>query len=286
MSVTPTQIFQFILLLLIVFLTFSVIQSIREATKKRKFIIKSYLNEEEQANSPFFEKMTSLTKYKEHIEYELKEGRSKQTVKQFLLKRVMITLLTFILMLLLYNLSSEIIFIYLSIPLMFFVYKVPMNGLKRRQKKYVIQLKNELPDYLYHFAVLLESHTPYQATQKSVSYAGGLLKPHVNNLITQINLYPASHKPYYDFANSVQLREAKEFMSALEQIMKVDATASSQIIKDQISIMNELQEEAYNEQIEDRPSLVEPYINAMLFPFFVIIVCVLGVLISSSLSGI
>ena len=163
---------------------------------------------------------------------------------------------------------------------------MPKRTIKKNKLYYEQQMKIELPEYLSAFAVLLQSYTPYEATKKSKEYAGPLLKPYVEHLITQIELYPASHTPYEEFANTIDLREAKEFVVALNQLMKVDANNANRIISDQIKIMDELQEEAYNEQIEARPDEVQMYITPMLFPLVAIILTFLFVLIGDAFSQI
>ncbi|MEK5105047.1 hypothetical protein MKX83_24200 [Cytobacillus sp. FSL M8-0252] len=162
---------------------------------------------------------------------------------------------------------------------------IPKKTLKKNRAYYEQQMKIELPIYLDAFGVLLQNHTPYQATKLSIDYAGPLIKPYVERLITQIDLYPASSFPYDDFARSIDMREAKEFIIALNQITRVDSTNAEQIINDQIQIMNELQEEAYNEQIESRPDEVEKFVMPMIFPLIAIIMTFLFILIADSFSS-
>ena len=285
------EIFQLILLIAIAWLAFNVITMISSAMKKRKFVIKGYLKDESENKVTILERFTSFRKYKEYLEIEMKEAQYEKTVEAFLLQRIIMAISLLLMMVLFYRASNETLFLYLSIPVAFFMYKLPKKQLQKRKKHNKHQLKSQLTEYLYHFALMLEGvaegfYTPLKATQKSADYAGTLLKPHVEHLITQINLYPASYKPYHDFAEAVPLREAKEFMTALEQLMKVDAKTASKIIKDQIQIMDELQEEAYNEQIESYPDRVEPFIDLMLMPFVLILLATIGVFALESLSGI
>lgn len=281
------QVITGMLLLSIVVLALRTIEIAIETNKSSKFILKGIMQNEIQRkenDSTFFERIFSLNKYKAYLQDQLEEAHMNITVNRFILKRVIISITIMVLVLSLYSISGQILFLYLTIPSMFMAYKLPKRTIEKHKKYYIHRMKSELPDYLYHFAVLLDSYTPFEATKRSVEYAGVLIKPYVERLITQINLYPTSHHPYIEFAEAVDLREAKEFMVALEQIMKVNAQTSSRIIQDQIQIMTELQEEAYNEQIEERPEEMNKYINAMLFPFVGIILTILFILITSAIA--
>lgn len=280
---TVSTVFQAFLLVIIAWLTYNVINMIMEASKRRKFVIKDYLPSDKKEFS-ILEKATSFNKYKRHLEKELREAHSTKRVETFIAQRVLSIVISLFLMIVLYKISNQQIFLYLVIPVMFFVYKIPKKILSKAKHKYELQMKHELPDYLYHFAVLLDSHTPFEATNKSSQYASGLLKPYVDELVTQINLYPASSKPYYEFAEKLNIREAREFVAALEQIIKVDSKSASSIISNQISIMNDLQEEAYRELVELRPQQTEPYVNWMLIPFILIILSMVAILIGDTFS--
>jgi len=283
---------QGVLLLSIVFLAFKTITLALEARTSKKFILKGMLQNEQQARKEvdqtnFFDRITSFGKYKNHLEHQLKEAKMTISVGKFIFQRIAISGSIFLLMITLYFVSGKnVLFLYLSLPLTILAYMLPKRTLKKSKQYYIFQMKQELPDYLFHFAVLLKSYTSFEATKKSEEYAGPLLKPYVQRLITQIELSPASKEPYHAFAEAIELREAREFVVALEQIMKVDAASADKMIEDQIHIMGELQEEAYNEQIEARPDEVERYINPMLFPFIGIIMTFLFVLIADSLSNI
>lgn len=283
------QVLQGVLLLSIVILAFRTIEVTLDARTSNKFILKGIIQDGTEDNSinrvGFFERLLSLEKYKAHLAEELKDARMSITVNRFIMQRVLSAAAILILLTVLYFITKVDIYLYLSLPLAIGAYMLPKRSIGKNKKYYVYKMKMELPEYLSAFAILLQSFTPFEATKKSVDYAGPLLKPYVEHLITQIGLYPASQRPYEEFAEAVDLREAKEFVVALEQIMKVDAQAAHKIIQDQIEIMGELQEEAYNEQIETRPEEVENFINPMLFPFIGIIFTFLFVLIVDSMSG-
>lgn len=291
MSIAGLTVIKLFLLLAIIVLALKTITIISEIRNGNKFILKGILQSGEKKEFlkekiTLLEKLLSFKKYLIYLEMELQDARLKRTVKNFIIERCISGFLLGLLTFMIYTLSGNTIFLYLIIPVAIIGYKVPKRALKKNKQNYINTMKTQIPEYLHHFAVLLEDLTPFDATKKSVEYAGSLLQPYVNRLVDQISMYPASFAPYYEFAESVGLREAKEFVVALEQMMKVDSKAASKIINDQIQIMNELQEEAYDDLIESRPLKVEPYINAMLFPFIGLIMTILYVLIESTLTQI
>ncbi|MED3677053.1 MULTISPECIES: hypothetical protein [Bacillati] len=289
---TILQVGQLLILVSIIILAYKVVTLIIETRTSKKFILKGYLQQEEQKkditkeNISFLERMTSFEKYKRYLELELMEARMETRVNRFIIRRVILTIFVTGFTFIFYFATGSKLFLYLAIPLGILTYSVPKKAIQKNKKHFDQQMRVELPDYLSAFAVLLQSYTPFEATKKSIDYAGNLLKPYVEELITQIELYPASPKPYQDFADALDIREAKEFMAALNQLMNVDAKSADRIIEDQIKTMDELQEEAYNEQIENRPEEVEKFITPMLFPLVAIIMTFLFVMIGDAFSQI
>ncbi len=289
MSIIALSGLKVFLLLSIIFLAFKTLTIVTEVQNGNKFILKGVLQTSEKKEFlreklTLLEKLLSFRKYMIYLEMELQNARLQKTAKRFVIERTISAVLLALLVFMLYSFSGNSIFLYLVIPMAIIGYKIPKRALKKTKQNYINRMKTELPEYLHHFAVLLDDYMPFDATKKSVKYAGPLLQPYVNRLVDQISMYPASHRPYYEFAESIGLREAKEFVVALEQLMKVDSKAASKIINDQIQIMNQLQEEAFNDLIEARPDKVEPYINAMLFPFVALILTIIFVLGSSTFS--
>lgn len=279
-------------LLIIVLLAFRTISLILEVRTSNKFKLKGFLQKEERkkfqstSDITFLERMTSFKKYKTYLEQQLIEAKMDTDVIKLIIKRFILAFLFLMLGIVLFYITHLKLYLYLAIPLGFIAYKLPKRTIKKNRTYYERQMKIELPEYLSAFAMLLQSYAPFEATRKSLDYAGTLLKPHVEHLITQIELYPASSRPYEEFAESVDIREAREFIVALNQIIRVDGNAADNIISDQIKIMDELEEEAYNEQIETVPDEVDKYVTPMLFPLVAIIMTFLFILISDTFSKI
>lgn len=235
-------------------------------------------------NNSFIERMLSINKYKEYLGSLLSSARSKREPRDVIQKQMIFGSTTLFAILALYYTSHINVFLYLAVPVALLTAWIPIRNLKKARQYYIYQMKIQLPDYLSHFAVLLKSYNPYEATQRSVDYAGPLLRKNVEKLITQISLYPSSPRPYIEFAEEVGVREARDFMIALQQIMRVDAESADRVIENQIQILDELQEEAYQDQIETRPEEVERYVSPMLYPFVAVIFVMVGVLMLHTFS--
>ncbi|MEK5105052.1 hypothetical protein MKX83_24225 [Cytobacillus sp. FSL M8-0252] len=88
------QVSQFILLASIIALAYKTITVVADARTSRKFVLKGFLQEEEKEKEfkkeeiTFLERMTSFTKYKTYLEYELQEARMETSVNRFIIRRV------------------------------------------------------------------------------------------------------------------------------------------------------------------------------------------------------
>lgn len=281
------QIIQYVFLLVIVLLAYILTDKIIKRSKKKKFIMKSFLQKKEQTDSKltYFEKFTSFQKYKRHLQAELNESNSPESVEKYLIKRVCFSLLATLQMFFIYIVTDYAFFLILSIPAAILAFFLQGKQLAKLKNRNYVKKKKQLLDYLIHFALLLKNYTPKDAVIKSRDYAGPLIKPKVNELLTKINLNNGSHEPFYEFANDLNMYEAREFMAAVEQLVKVNAKDAELIIKTQINNLHDKQEEAYEEQVEIQASLVEPYLISMLYPQFIILMIMLIVLIIEILSS-
>lgn len=282
-EITPVQIASTVALIVIGVLAYKTILTLTEIQMRKRYVLKSFLKEglEEQEkldNMTFLDRISSWKNYRQYIEMKLNESKSTKTFKFFMLQRLTFGLTAIVYGFVFGSTFNIPLFTYIAIPLGILLFNVPMRQLKKRKQAYKRQLRVELPDYLSAFSVLLFSHTPQNAVKKSVEYADGALKPYVERLVTEIELYPADSRPYTNFATAVDVREAKEFMIALEQMMKVDASKSKEIIDYQIEVMNDLQEITYKEEIENRDDVLERYTISMFLPFLLVTFTFLGVM--------
>lgn len=255
-----------------------------EVNARKRFVLKTFLKESEAQKQEaktysFAERITSFDNYKSHVEKQLEDGRLNQSFYSFMLMRVINSVVIVLVFVVLAYLLKVNLFYYLAAPVAILMFNIPMKNLKKRKDAYYKQLKLELPMYLSSFGVLLNDRTPIDAVRASVDYAGGYLKPYVETLVTEIELYPTENRPYQNFADGVQVREAQEFMVAFQQMMKVTSENGSAIIDHQIDVMNKLQQETYKEELEDRGDILDRFIMSMMLPFIAVILSFLVVML-------
>lgn len=286
---TLTQVVSVVALLIIGILAYRVILLISEVKSRKRFVLKSFLKEgqEEQPKTySLLERVTSFEKYRTHVETKLNEAKINQSFSNFMTKRIINTALCVVYMAGMGYFLNLSLFYYLAIPFAVLVFSIPMKQLNKRKVAYYKQLRLELPMYLASFGVLLKDRTPIDAVRSSVDYAGYYLRPYVETLVTEIELYPTDGRPYHNFSKGVQVREAQEFMIAFQQMMKVTSDNGSAIIDHQIEVMNQMQQETFKEELEDRADLLDKFIMSMMLPFIVVIISFLIIMMMSQFSSI
>lgn len=282
-GISITQVVSALALVLIGVLAYKTILTLSEVQMRKRYVLKSFLKEglgeqEGAKDLTLFERIGSWGRYRQYVEAKLIDAKSEKSFQQFMMKRFLFAIVAIA-----YGFGVGValnipLFTYIAIPLGILMFNVPMKQLEKQKQSYKRQLRVELPDYLSAFSILLYSHTPQNAVRESVQYTDGALKPYVEQLVTDIELYPADSRPYTNFAKAVDVREAKEFMVALEQMMKVDASKSKEIIDYQIEIMSELQILTYKEEVENRETVLERFTLSMILPFIVVTFTFIGVL--------
>lgn len=274
------DIIRYVILLVIAVLAYKVMTNFITAKKNRRFQRKDFLLEDEQPEEiKGFSKYTSLTKYRESIEQLFNKVGYEMTFKHFMLKRAVAGAIPIIVCGGLALYTEQSLFVLLALPVAIIMFNRPVSTMKKFEESQRVLLKREFLDYQYHFVVLLIDHTPLDTVMKSVQYAGPNLKEHAVRFAKSLALTPSSKQPFKEFAENTRLRETKEFVITLEQIMKVDSNQVLRIVKDQIQSLKELQEETYIEIVEERPAQVETIVNIMLLPFFGVIFMILASLI-------
>lgn len=199
--------------------------------------------------------------------------------KRYLTQLSIIALSVFIVGLYFYLKLGQALILPVALLVSIFVYFVAYDNLKKQYQRNRFIFKNELNEYLYHFAIALKLNSPYVATMESAEYASENLKPYVDELITQISLYPNTSKPYRDFAKQLGFVEAQRFVNTVEQLMHVNSETAEELIDAQLEVSKELQNEMYNELLEVRPNKVNAYAELMIVPFLVIVFTMIVVLI-------
>ncbi|QWB31992.1 hypothetical protein [Exiguobacterium acetylicum] len=275
------KVLSIVALLAIGVLAYRVVNQVSDLRSRKRFVLKSFLQEgqEEQSQTyPLLERITSFDKYRVHVETKLKEARSPQTFEKFMMKRLIHAAICIVYLFGMGFMFDVSIFYYLALPIAFYVSSIPMKQLTKAQIAYTRQKRLELPTYLSSFIILLKDFTPLDALRKSVDYAGSTLKPFVETLITEVELYPADNRAYRNFIKNVDIKEAEEFIMAFQQMQKISVENSSKILEFQLETMDELQDETYEEVSETRMDTLDRNIRSMMIPYVAIIFSLLGIL--------
>lgn len=193
----------------------------------------------------------SIEKEKEITE-KLINSNSKYTIKDFYAQKILYPLVLVTLSLLIGLFQEKSIFFVLAVvsSLLYFAPNLLLNQ-RVAAAKYMRRV--ELPSYLTPLGLLMITYTPYQAVKKSIHYAGPFLKPHVQTLINELEVYPGSSKPYENFSKNLGINEASTFIAALQQAFETDSTKSREIINSQIKFMRLMRTQNYLSVIEQQP---------------------------------
>jgi hypothetical protein len=207
-------------------------------------------------------------KVEEELERKFKEAAMNITPQQFYTNKIIypVVFVTIFLVLALLRDNSKVFYVLAGISTLTYYY--PDYVLKQKLKNAKAIRKLELPNYLTPLGLLLHSYTPYQAVKKSLKFAGPYLKPYVEQLIIEMEMYPSSTRPFRNFAENLGIAEAQTFMTALQQAVNTDPAKSRDIIQSQIEMMRKLREENYLTVIELKPLAMNKY-------NFFLIVCIL-----------
>lgn len=282
-DITVTQVISVIALIVIGIVAYKTLLTLTEIQLRKKYVLKQYLeganqNRHTAEEFSFLERWASWERYRNYIEARLEDAKSSKTFEQLMMKRIMFSLVAAV-----YSYGIGVgfdipIFMYVAIPVAILVFNIPLKQLEKVKAAYQRQLRIELPSYLSSLSILLENRTPQNAVKESIEYADETLRPYVEQLVTEMELYPADSRPFVNFAERVDVREAREFMVAFEQMIKVDSSRSKQIIDSQLEIMRNLQELTYQEVIEERQNTLGNYTMSMIAPFIIVTFVFIGVL--------
>ncbi|PEB54625.1 hypothetical protein COO03_05125 [Bacillus sp. AFS098217] len=140
-----------------------------------------------------------------------------------------------------------------------FLYFYPDYLLKMRMKQAKEERRFELPEFLIPLSQILKTHTTLEAVKKTQLYAGSYIRPYVNTLAAELEMYAGSDQPFKNFANALDIPEVNTFTIALQQAQKTDKVQSIRIMDSQIKMMRELKHENYNHLIQNKPMQMNKY---------------------------
>jgi hypothetical protein len=217
------------------------------------------------------------------LKIQLERANMQLTPEEFIARRVLFTALVVSIFVILYLFSKNIYLLGGAFISGFMMWVQPKRLLEKRMRYCREMRKIEFPDYATPLAILMESRTPYQAIKESGKFSGEYLRPFVERLQVEMDMYPGSFKPLKNFAKGIEIPEADIFVTALSQAMKTDPARSREIITDQVELMRKLREESYHEMINRRPLMMNKYnalilLNMILIPVVALIVNMIEVL--------
>ncbi|MFL0364649.1 hypothetical protein ACH0BF_16720 [Pseudobacillus sp. 179-B 2D1 NHS] len=192
------------------------------------------------------------------IESKLINSNSKLTLKDFYSQKLLYPLVLVSLFLLLALFREQKIFFALAL-VSSLLYFMPNYLLNQRVEAAKRMRRIELPSYLTPLGLLMITYTPYQAVKKSINYAGPFLRPHVQQMISEMEMYPGSSKPYQNFSKNLGISEASTFIAALQQAFETDQSKSRDIINSQINFMRQMRTQNYLSLIELQPMKLTKY---------------------------
>jgi preprotein translocase subunit YajC len=204
----------------------------------------------------------------EELEKKFKEAAWNITPQQFYTTKVLYPVVLVSIFLLLGFIRDNNIIFYILAAVSSLTYYYPNYILKQKLKNAAAMRRFELPNFLTPLGLMMYSYTPFQAVKKSLKFAGPYLRPYVEKLVIEMEMYPSSTKPFRKFADDLGIPEAQTFMTALQQAINTDPSKSRNIIQNQIEMMRKLREENYMMIIELRPLAMNKY-------NFLLIVCIL-----------
>ncbi|MGG6447712.1 hypothetical protein [Pseudobacillus badius] len=230
-----------------------------------KFIYASQQEEFEKTKKPQIHlterimKVIKVSPEKEkEIESKLINSNSKLTLKDFYSQKLLYPLVLVSLFLLLALFREQKIFFALAL-VSSLLYFMPNYLLNQRVEAAKRMRRIELPSYLTPLGLLMITYTPYQAVKKSINYAGPFLRPHVQQMISEMEMYPGSSKPYQNFSKNLGISEASTFIAALQQAFETDQSKSRDIINSQINFMRQMRTQNYLSLIELQPMKLTKY---------------------------
>ncbi|MCF6094509.1 hypothetical protein L1765_11095 [Microaerobacter geothermalis] len=273
-------------------IVFWVVYILLERKSDRVYTFSEYIKNigEEQIPATFLERyfkpLVSVTKKslrlkqdkREDLKVKLEQAGMRQTPEDFMITKIIyaIAFSGFFLTMFIFNGNKILLGLSVASGLMMYFY--PNRMLKKRMEYAKAMRKLELPDYLTPLGLLMYSYTPYQAVKESTKFAGPFLKPFVERLQVEMDMYPGSPKPFRRFAEQVDIPEAQTFVTALQQAINTDRSRSREIIRKQVEVMRKLREESYLVLINQRPLLINKYNGLLLADMAILPMTALGVI--------
>ncbi|WP_162985728.1 hypothetical protein [Virgibacillus halodenitrificans] len=158
----------------------------------------------------------------EDLERKFKEAAWNMTPQQFYTTKVLYPVVFVSIFLLLGFIRDNNVIFYILAVVSSLTYYYPNYILKNKLKNAEAMRRFELPNFLTPLGLMMHSYTPFQSVKKSLKFAGPYLRPYVEKLVIEMEMYPSSTKPFRKFADDLGIPEAQTFMTALQQAINTD----------------------------------------------------------------
>ena len=118
----------------------------------------------------------------------------------------------------------------------------PISEIDKRTKSVQLERSMQLPRYIKTLITLLKTKTTYEAIEESVNFATPAIKPFAKQLLIEINQYPNSSRPFDNFAQNLNVKQARQFMNLLYQSLDLSQKTSLEFME-KLKVMSDLLEE-------------------------------------------
>lgn len=101
--------------------------------------------------------------------------------------------------------------------ILYFLYMLNIHKIKHRssQKMLKREIEKAFPRWLTEMALLLQTDNVYTAIQKTAETAAPVLRPALKNMLLDLELYPESTEPYFNFLSEFEIKDVQSSMTML-----------------------------------------------------------------------
>lgn len=155
--------------------------------------------------------------------------------KKFQDKRLLQSLSVVLLIVLSIYLQWQLLYVLIWVVVAIVLYKLPYIQLKNSFKQKVKQLKYEFPIWLRQLQILLQNNTVVVSLNHSQKYAPEIIRNHLAEFITKLQLDPQNLRTYIEFLEEYECVEVERAMKLLYRYNSVGKQDSMKQLNRMIS---------------------------------------------------
>lgn len=101
--------------------------------------------------------------------------------------------------------------------ILYFLYMLNIHKIKHRSNRKMLkrEIEKAFPRWLTEMALLLQTDNVYTAIQKTSETAAPVLRPALKNMLLDLELYPESTEPYFNFLSEFEIQDVQSSMTML-----------------------------------------------------------------------